>query len=157
MRSSLKGRDELAVRVQIALSLPTKKEAEHVVNAVNHELGNHSGQSSRYGWVHVEAQKLWQVRYPSQGGDSPEDWVQGRDHSDEDEAEDQVHQFRGASPAGAGWVIRRAIASCFAEREGTPEVHGKMDLSKHMRFQSVRLVGAVGIEKYPTHLKPCKQ
>jgi hypothetical protein len=29
---------------------------------------------------------------------------------------------------------------------GTPEVHGKMDLSKHMRFQSVRLVGAVGIE-----------
>jgi len=43
-------------------------------------------------------------------------------------------------------VIRRAIASCFAESEGTPEVHGKMDLSKHMRFQSVRLVGAVGIE-----------
>src|SRR5258707_10635974 len=34
MRASLKGRDELAVRVQIALSLPTKKEAEHVVNAV---------------------------------------------------------------------------------------------------------------------------
>jgi len=44
-------------------------------------------------------------------------------------------------------VIRRAIALCFAEREGTPEVHGKMDLSKHMRFQSVRLVGAVGIEQ----------
>src|SRR5258708_39303923 len=34
MRASLKGRDELAVRVQIALSLPTKKEAEHVVNTV---------------------------------------------------------------------------------------------------------------------------
>ena len=34
MRASLKGRDELAVRVQIALSLPTRKEAEHVVNAV---------------------------------------------------------------------------------------------------------------------------
>jgi nucleoid DNA-binding protein len=34
MRTSLKGRDELAVRVQTALSLPTKKEAEHVVNVV---------------------------------------------------------------------------------------------------------------------------
>ncbi len=34
MRASLKGRDELAVRVRTSLSLPTKKEAEHVVNAV---------------------------------------------------------------------------------------------------------------------------
>ena len=48
-------------------------------------------------------------------------------------------------------MIRRAIALCFAEREGTPEVHGKMDLSKHMRFQSVRLVGAVGIEIASPH------
>ena len=34
MRASLKGRDELAVRVQTALSLATKKEAGHVVDAV---------------------------------------------------------------------------------------------------------------------------
>jgi len=34
MRASIRGRDELAVRVQSALSLPTKKEAEHVVNTV---------------------------------------------------------------------------------------------------------------------------
>jgi len=34
MRASLKGRDELAVTVQTALSLATKKEAEHVVDAV---------------------------------------------------------------------------------------------------------------------------
>jgi nucleoid DNA-binding protein len=34
MRASLRGRDELAVRVQTALSLLTKKEAEHVINAV---------------------------------------------------------------------------------------------------------------------------
>jgi nucleoid DNA-binding protein len=34
MRTSTGGRDELAGRVQRALSLPTKKEAEHVVNAV---------------------------------------------------------------------------------------------------------------------------
>jgi nucleoid DNA-binding protein len=34
MRASLKGRDELAVRVRTALSLPTKKQTEHVVNLV---------------------------------------------------------------------------------------------------------------------------
>ncbi len=34
MRASLGGRDELAVRVQRALSLPTKKEAEHIINTV---------------------------------------------------------------------------------------------------------------------------
>ena len=30
--------------------------------------------------------------------------------------------------------------------KGTPEVHEKMDASKCMLFQSIRLVGAVGIE-----------
>jgi nucleoid DNA-binding protein len=34
MRASIRGRDELAETVQIALSLATKKEADHVVNAV---------------------------------------------------------------------------------------------------------------------------
>jgi hypothetical protein len=34
MRASLEGRDELAVRVQRALSLPTKKEAAHVTDGV---------------------------------------------------------------------------------------------------------------------------
>lgn len=34
MRASLGGRDELAERVRAALSLATKKEAGHVVNAV---------------------------------------------------------------------------------------------------------------------------
>ncbi|MGB8496175.1 MAG: HU family DNA-binding protein [Candidatus Acidiferrum sp.] len=34
MRTSPEGRDELSERVQRALSLPTKKGAEHVVNAV---------------------------------------------------------------------------------------------------------------------------
>ena len=38
MRASIRGRDELAVSVQIALSLPTKKEAEHVLNAVIESL-----------------------------------------------------------------------------------------------------------------------
>jgi nucleoid DNA-binding protein len=34
MRASIRGRDELTVRVQNALSLPTKKEAEMVADAV---------------------------------------------------------------------------------------------------------------------------
>ena len=34
MRASIRGRDELAVSVQTALSLPTKKEAERVIDAV---------------------------------------------------------------------------------------------------------------------------
>jgi hypothetical protein len=34
MRASLRGREELAARVQQALALPTKKKAEHVVNTV---------------------------------------------------------------------------------------------------------------------------
>src|SRR5208282_2007367 len=38
MRASLGGRDELAVRVQTALSLATKKEATHIVNVVIRSL-----------------------------------------------------------------------------------------------------------------------
>ena len=34
MRANSEGRDELSERVQRALSMPTKKEAEHVVNTV---------------------------------------------------------------------------------------------------------------------------
>ena len=34
MRASLRGREELVLRVQQALALPTKKEADHVVDAV---------------------------------------------------------------------------------------------------------------------------
>jgi len=34
MRARLRGRDELVVRVQNALALPTKKEAEHIVGTV---------------------------------------------------------------------------------------------------------------------------
>jgi hypothetical protein len=39
--------------------------------------------------------------------------------------------------------------------EGTPEVHRKMDLSKHVLFESVRLVGAVGVGLKAV-LIPCK-
>jgi hypothetical protein len=33
-----------------------------------------------------------------------------------------------------------------ADRRGTREVHGKMNLGKRLPFQWIRLVGAVGIE-----------
>ena len=38
MRKEPRGRDELAARVQQALALPTKKEAEHIVNTVIESL-----------------------------------------------------------------------------------------------------------------------
>jgi nucleoid DNA-binding protein len=38
VRASLRGREELAARVQQALALPTRKEAEHVVNVVIESL-----------------------------------------------------------------------------------------------------------------------
>ena len=38
MRASLRGREELVLNVQAALSLATKKDAEHVVNAVIQSL-----------------------------------------------------------------------------------------------------------------------
>jgi len=42
-----------------------------------------------------------------------------------------------------------------ANSEGTPEVHGEMDLSNYMLLQSVRLVGAVGIETATFHFVHC--
>jgi hypothetical protein len=48
----------------------------------------------------------------------------------------------------------RRLHYVLGDRKGTPEVHGKMDLSKHMLFQSVRLVGAVGIEFAELNSKP---
>src|SRR5713226_5641743 len=51
----------------------------------------------------------------------------------------------GSNPGRRDRPLRR-LHCVSAESEGTREVHGKMDLSKHMLFQSVRLVGAVGIE-----------
>ena len=38
MRASVRGRDELAARVQQALLLPTKKQAEQIVNVVIESL-----------------------------------------------------------------------------------------------------------------------
>ncbi len=44
-------------------------------------------------------------------------------------------------------------SSVLADRKGTPEVHEKTGASKWILFQSVRLVGAVGIEPTTFGLK----
>ena len=95
MRASLRGRDELAARVQQALALPTKKEAEHIVDAVIGSLEatllNNLGAER----VHAEAGQLRQVLSPAQAGDSQEDSVHGRDDTDEGQTEGQVRQLGG--------------------------------------------------------------
>jgi len=54
MRASLRGREELAARVQQALALPTKKEAEHVLNTVIASFET-TLLNNGHGRVHVEA------------------------------------------------------------------------------------------------------
>ena len=49
-----------------------------------------------------EAGQLREVLSPAQTGDSPQDWVLGTNHPDEDEADDQICQLGGASPTGTG-------------------------------------------------------
>ncbi len=97
MRASLGGRNELAEKVQTALSLPTKKEAERVIDAVIASLEitllNHLG----HGRIHAEARQLRQVLSSAQAGDLPEGWFQRTDHSDEAVAEGEVHQSGDAA------------------------------------------------------------
>lgn len=61
MRASLRGREELAARVQQALELPTKKQAGQVVNVVIESLEatllNNLGRDG----IHAEAEQLGQV------------------------------------------------------------------------------------------------
>jgi hypothetical protein len=57
MRASVNGRQELAARVQQALALATKKEAETVVDTVVTALEATLEQPA-YGWVHAEARAV---------------------------------------------------------------------------------------------------
>jgi hypothetical protein len=83
MRASLRGREELVTRVQQALALLTKKEAERVVSTVvsclECTLLNNLGSE----WLHDEARQSGQVLCPSQTGDSQEDSVHRQDDPDE--------------------------------------------------------------------------
>jgi len=93
MRASLRGREELAARVQQALALPTKKEAEMVVDTVVASLEatllNNLGTDGFT--LKLGSFGKFSVRHKS--GDSQEDSVHGRDHPDEGSAESQICQF----------------------------------------------------------------
>jgi hypothetical protein len=102
MRASLGGREELAARVQQALSLPTKKQAEMiadtVIAALEATLLNNLGTDG----FTLEARRFQQVFSPAQVGDSPEDSVHRRDDPDEGETEDYVRQLGKFAAAGEG-------------------------------------------------------
>ena len=57
MRARLRGREELAARVQQALALSTKKEAEMIGETVVAAL-EASAEQSGHGRVHAEARQL---------------------------------------------------------------------------------------------------
>ena len=97
MRASVRGREELVVRVQQALALPTKKEAEMVVDTVVAALEATLLNNLEDGRVHAEARQLREILSPPQAGDSQEDSVHGGDHTDEGSAEGQVRQFGGVA------------------------------------------------------------
>jgi hypothetical protein len=92
-RARLRGREELAARVQQALALADQERSRARRKHGYRELGDHSAQSSGRGRIHAEAQHLRQVLRALQAGDSPEDWVHWTGHPDKDAAEGQIHQF----------------------------------------------------------------
>jgi hypothetical protein len=102
MRASVRGREELAARVQQALALTTKKEAEMIVDTVVAALEAHSAEQSGNERVHAEAGQLRQVLSPAQGRDSQKDSIHGQDHPHEGSKDDQVRQSGDTSPTGTG-------------------------------------------------------
>jgi len=110
MRARLRGREELAARVQQTLALPTKREAEMVVDTVVTALESTLLNNLGYGRIHPEAQRLRQILRATQAGDSPENRVHGRDHPDEGAAEGQVRQSGESSAAGARWLTKKCPA-----------------------------------------------
>ena len=82
MRASLRGRDELAVRVQQALLLPTKKQAAHVVSVVvqciEATLLNNLGTDGFT--LKLDSFGKFSVRHKAR--DSQKNPVHGQDHPD---------------------------------------------------------------------------
>ena len=102
MRASLRGRDELAGRVQQALALPTKKEAEMIVEtvvaALEVTLLNNLGTDGFT--LKLGSFGKFSVRHKP--GIRRKIGFTRTDHPDEDEADDQIRQLGVASPTGAG-------------------------------------------------------
>jgi hypothetical protein len=101
MRASLKGREELVARVQQALALPTKKEAERVVETVVAALEATLLDNLGSDGFTLKLQ-LRQVLRATQASDLLEGSVQRTDHPDEAATEGVVHQSGVASPTGTG-------------------------------------------------------
>ena len=97
MRASLRGREELAVRVQQALALPTKKEAEQVVDAVIGSLEATLLNNLATDGFTLKLGSFGKFSVPPQGWDSQEDSVHGTDDPDNGQAEGQVCQFGGVA------------------------------------------------------------
>jgi nucleoid DNA-binding protein len=108
MRAIPKGRDELAARVQQALALPTKKEAEHIVNLVIGSLGatllNNRGTNGFT--LKLGSFGKFSVRHKS--------GILRRDDPDKRQAEGKVRQFGRASAAGKGELKRPQARSPLA-------------------------------------------
>jgi nucleoid DNA-binding protein len=102
MRASVSGQQELAMRVQQALGLATKKEAAMVVEGVitaleatflnNLESDGFTLKLSRFGKFSVRHKPGILRKIPFTGENYP----------DEGSTEGQVHQFGGVTPTGEG-------------------------------------------------------
>ena len=90
MRASIRGRDELTARVQQALALPTKKEAEMVVDTVVAVLEATLLNNLGTNWFTLKLGSFGKFYVRHEPGISAEDWVLGRDDSDEGATEGQV-------------------------------------------------------------------
>jgi hypothetical protein len=89
-------------------------------------LGRRVAQSFGHGRIHAEAQHLRQVLCAPHAGDSPEDWVLGRDHPDKGSTEGQVHQ-PGQTASGREGGLRMKnvrLSSLALVRPSTAPVSG---------------------------------
>ena len=83
MRASVGGRNELAARVQQALAAADQEGSRAYCQRGRQLRRSNVAEQSRDGWVHAQAEQLWQILSPSQTGDSQEDSIHGRDDTDE--------------------------------------------------------------------------
>ena len=70
MRASVRGRDELAVTGSAGVGSADQEGSRAYRQCGDRQLGGDSAQQSGDGWVHAQAEQLWQILSPSQTGDS---------------------------------------------------------------------------------------
>jgi len=141
VRASQEGRDELSERVQRALSLPTKKEAEHVVSTVIASLETTLRNNLGTDGFTLKLNSFGKFSVRHRPG-----IVRKLDFSGETIRTKMLRKIkfvsRGASPTGARWLMRRCLANVFACLDG---LHNPLDM-KHVRTTVLEVVGASGFE-----------